>query len=180
MYFFAIVCPGELDKKVLSFKYWMKEQFGSVVALKSPAHITLIQPFWLEEDKEDALREFLQGFTSDMDELEIQLEDFSHFGKRILFVEVKENPSLEELKNQVENYFAISFADFIKKDDRPFHPHITIASRDLKPGDFDKAWLHFSKQTFQEKIYTRTISLLKLSGGKWNVISEKRWDKNNQ
>jgi 2'-5' RNA ligase len=175
MYFIAIVCPPELDKKVLQFKYRMKEQFGSVVALKSPAHITLIQPFWLEEDKEEDLKRTLDLFTSDMDELEIQLEGFSHFGKRVLFVRVKENPSLEELKNQVGNHFVSLYGDIIKKDDRPFHPHITIVNRDLKPGDFEKAWQHFSNRIFKEEFRAQTISLLKLTNGKWNVMSEKRW-----
>ncbi len=175
MYFIAILCPPELDKKVWQFKYWMKEQFGAVVALKSPAHITLIQPFWLEEDKEEKLKQILQVFTSDMDVLEIQLEGFSHFGKRVLFVQVQENLSLEELKSQVENHFVLSYADFIKKDDRPFHPHITIANRDLKPGDFEKAWQHFSNKIFKEEFRTQTISLLKLIDGKWNVIGEKRY-----
>ena len=175
MYFIAIVCPQELDKKILQFKYWMKEQFGSVVALKSPAHITFIQPFWMEEDKEEELKKVLLAFTSDMDELEILLEGFSHFGKRVLFVRVHENPSLEELKNQAEDHFARSFGDLIQKDDRPFHPHITIANRDLKPGDFEKARQHFSNKIFKEKFHSKTISLLKLIEGKWNVIGEKRW-----
>ncbi|HEY6063330.1 MAG TPA: RNA 2',3'-cyclic phosphodiesterase [Chitinophagaceae bacterium] len=175
MYFIAIVCPPELDKKILQYKYWMKEQFGSVAALKSPAHITLIQPFWLEENKEANLKSSLELFISDMEELEIQLEGFSHFGKRVLFVRVQENSSLEELKNQVENYFVRMYGDIIKKDDRPFHPHITIANRDMKPADFEKAWQHFSNKIFKEKFQTQTISLLKLTNGKWNMTGEKRW-----
>jgi len=175
MYFIAIVCSPELDKKILRFKYWMKEKFGSVVALKSPAHITLIQPFWIGENMEENLQQTLQVFSSDMDELEIQLEGFSHFGKRVLFVRVHDNPSLEVLKNQVENHFVLSFGDLIKKDDRSFHPHVTIANRDLKPGDLEKAWQHFSDKIFKERFCNKTISLLKLIKEKWNVIGEKSW-----
>ncbi len=175
MYFIAILCPPELDKKVLQFKYWMKEQFGSVVALKSPAHITLIQPFWMEEGSEEKLKQTLELFTSDMNELEIQLENFSHFGKRVLFARVQENPSLDEFRNQVENHFLRAYGDLIKKNDRPFHPHITIANRDLKPGDFKKAWQHFSNKIFKEKFHSKTVSLLKLTDGKWNVTGEKTY-----
>jgi 2'-5' RNA ligase len=175
MYFVAILCPPAVDEKLQQYKYWMKERFGSVVALKSPSHITLIQPFWFERDKEGILKRLLQDFTSDMDELEIQLEGFSHFGKRVLFAAVRENHSLEEVKKQAEDHFAESCHDIVKKDDRPFHPHITIANRDLKPGDFEKAWQHFSEKPFTEAFRTQTISLLKLTDGKWNVISEKRW-----
>lgn len=45
MYFVAVVCPDEINQKVLSFKHWMRDQFGCTVALKSPAHITLIPHF---------------------------------------------------------------------------------------------------------------------------------------
>jgi 2'-5' RNA ligase len=175
MYYVAILCPSETDQKILKLKYWMKEQFGSVVALKSPAHITLIQPFWMESSRENELKETLLDFTSEMNELEIQLEGFSHFGNRVLFVRVLENSALEELKNQAEKHFVHAHGDFIRKDDRPFHPHITIANRDLKPGDFEKSWQHFSNKVYEEKFYNKTISLLKLTEGKWILIGEKKW-----
>jgi 2'-5' RNA ligase len=62
--------------------------------------------------------------------------------------------------------------DSIKKDDRPFHPHITIANRDMKPARFEKAWEHFSNKEFTESFDTNSIFLLKLNDGKWNVIGE--------
>ena len=175
MYFVAIICPPSVDKKVLQYKHWMKEQFGCTVALKSPAHITLIPPFWLEDEKETALTVTLQSFSSDMDTLVIRLNGFSHFGRRVLFVKVNENPALEEIKKQVENHFSKVFNDTIKKDDRPFHPHVTIANRDIKPSDFLTAWEYFSKKEFNEIFYVNVISLLKLCQGKWKVIGAKPW-----
>ena len=175
MYFVAIVCPQEIDKDVLQFKNWMKEQFGCVVALKSPAHITLIPPFWLDEEKEKKLLETLQAFKSETNELEIQLDGFSKFGKRVLFIRVLENPGLDKIKNETEYHFVNSFGDLVKKDDRAFHPHVTIANRDLKPADLEKAWEHFEKKVFKENFSSQTISLLKLTAGKWKVIGEKKW-----
>jgi len=175
MYFVAIVCPPETDKDVLQFKNWMNEQFGCVVALKSPAHITLVPPFWLDEDKEKKLQETLENFTSVVNELEIQLDGFSKFGKRVLFIRVLGNPDLDKIKSEAEYHFVNSFGDVIEKEERPFHPHITIANRDLKPGDLEKAWQHFEKKGFKENFRSKTISLLKLTAGKWKVIAEKRW-----
>ena len=175
MYYVAIVCPAEVDEKVAHCKQWMKEQYSCAVALKSPAHITIIPPFWLENSREAELQKALESFISDMDETEIQLEGFSHFGKKALFIRVKENPALDEIKMQTEIHFIQSFGAIIKVDDRPFHPHITIATRDLKPSDFVKAWQHFSNKAFHSSFRTKTISLFKLDSGKWNVISEKSW-----
>ncbi len=175
MYYVAILCPGNVEDKVYHFKRWVKEQFGCTVALKSPAHITLIAPFWLEETREEELLQALQSFASDKDELKIEISGFSHFSNRVIFVQVNENPELEELQNQTQNHFYQSFREVIKKDVPPFHPHITIANRDLKPGDFEKAWLHFSNREYKETFSTKTVSLLKLSMGKWVVIGSTIW-----
>lgn len=175
MYFLALICPPEVDKQVEQHKHWMKDHFGCLVALKSPAHITLIPPFWLAETREMELINTVLSFTSDLPDLEIQLDNFAHFRKKVLTIRVKENPALVEIKKQVERHFIEAFEDVIQADNRPFHPHVTIANRDMKPSDFVKAWEHFSNKTFQVSFLTETISLLKLSSGRWNTISNKNW-----
>lgn len=175
MYYAAILCPPQVDEKILRFKHWMRDRFGCVAALKSPAHLTLVPPFWLEETREADLLQTLGRFTCDIGEIEIRLEGYSHFNRQVLFVNVKANPSIEELKNQAEDHFIQSFGDIIKKDTRPFHPHVTIATRDLKPGDFEKAWDHFAKKEFNESFSAATISLLKLDHERWSPAGQINW-----
>lgn len=177
MFFIAVLCPPELDKKVLQYKLWMKEQFGCTVALKSPAHITLIPPFWLENGMETLLLDVFHGFTSDMPGITIQLNGFGHFSKRVLYVKVEKNPALEELKLQAENHFSASFNKAIRKEDRAFQPHVTIATRDMTPSAFYKAWEQVAGQNFKFSFIADRITLLKLSPGKWNVIAEKNWER---
>ncbi|MGZ3924768.1 MAG: hypothetical protein ACXVBJ_13435, partial [Flavisolibacter sp.] len=55
MYFIAIVLPPRLNEKVLKYKTMMLEKYNCKVGLKSPAHITLVPPFWMEEEKEGRL-----------------------------------------------------------------------------------------------------------------------------
>jgi 2'-5' RNA ligase len=153
----------------------MKEQFGCIVALKSPAHITIVPPFWFEESRENELLQALQSFSSRLSEVEIHLDGFNHFRKRVLFINVEENKMLIDLEVQAEDHFMESFSGCIKKDNRPFHPHITIANRDMKPSHFEKAWEYFSKKEFKETFNVNAISLLKLSQGRWTVMSEKIW-----
>lgn len=172
MYFVALICPPPLNEKILRYKIWMRDQFGCIVAMKSPAHITLIPPFWVPDSEEEKLLDTLQSFASTMDELTIRLNGFSHFKKRVLFVDVKTFPELEQLKKQAEDHFT-NFFPAIKKDTRPFHPHITIANRDMKPSHFEKAWEHFSKKVHDEFFVVNEITLLKLGPGRWDVISGK-------
>lgn len=170
MYYVAIVCPGLVNKKVQQFKQWMKDRFGCMAAMKSPAHITLIPPFWFAPEREIELIETLQFFNNNFAGNKIDLDGFSHFGKEVLYIQVKENILLSELKNHAEKHFMEQFGDSIKKDDRPFHPHITIANRDMKPAHFAKAWEHFSNKKFNESFDINSISLLKLGQDNWNVI----------
>ena len=52
MYYIAVAAPEEINKQALKWKQYMKDVYGCVVALKSPAHITLIPPFWCKEELE--------------------------------------------------------------------------------------------------------------------------------
>ncbi len=176
MYFVAVVCPAELNEKVLVFKQWMKDRFGCIVAMRAPAHITLLRPFWLEEEREKELQELLQSIKMNKSSFELELNGFSNFTNRVIFINVKENQSLSDLRLAAENVFADHLGSLIKREYRPFQPHITIANRDLKPGSFEKAWPHFSAREFNERFINDTVSLLKLNGGKWEVIGERRFE----
>lgn len=172
MYFLAVLCPAPIDKKVQIHKLWMRDHFGCTVALKSAAHITLIPPFWMETTSEELLIQTLRHLQTSIPAFQIQLNGFSHFSNRVLFVAVNENHQLGSLRKAVEDHFIQPFHDIIKPDDRPFHPHVTIANRDIKPGDFIKAWDHFKRLPFAEEFEATTVSLLKLGPGIWNVIAE--------
>lgn len=172
MYFLAVLCPSSIDEKVQAHKLWMRDRFGCTVALKSAAHITHIPPFWMENTSEELLIQTLTHFQTTIPSFEIQLNGFSHFSNRVLFVAVTGNYLLERLRKAVEDHFIQPFHCIIKPDDRPFHPHVTIANRDIKPGDFNKAWDHFIRQSFEEHFEVTSLSLLKLTPGKWKVIAE--------
>ena len=172
MYYVAVLCSAAIDEKIRKHKLWMRDRFGCTVALKSSAHITLIPPFWLDNEKEQLLIKTLHTIQKSTQPFTIQLKHFSHFGNKVIFASVEENPSLGSLRRATEDHFIIPFRGIIKPDDRPFHPHVTIANRDIKPGDFMKAWAHFEKLNFQEAFIASKISLLKLRPGKWNVIAD--------
>lgn len=175
MYYVAIVCPEELNKIILRFKLWMQEKFGCKVALKSPAHITLIPPFWFDAQEEDILLQALHGFKISEQAIKIELNDFAHFSNRVLFIDIKPNDHLTRIRQEAEDHFFNKLGTIIKKETRLFSPHITIANRDLKPGDFKTAWEHFSAKQFEESFIAEKISLLRLDQGKWHVVAQNNW-----
>src|SRR6476659_2370859 len=100
MYFLAILTPCEVNKKVLEWKYYMREHFGCVVAMKSPAHITLIPPFWMNEELEKTLSEDVRSFSAEQVPFKIELQDFDAFRPKVIFLHVKASEKLAILRER--------------------------------------------------------------------------------
>ena len=170
MYFIAIVAPEEINQQVLKWKNYFKDHFECTVALKSPAHITLLPPFWMKEEQENDLINSVREFSLTKNKFEITLKDFETFKPKVIFVDVVKNKMLNDLYQ--------SFADFIisqnkfpiKKEDRPFHPHVTLATRDLYKKAFQEAWEVFSKKKYETLWIVSGISLLRHNKKNWDVI----------
>jgi hypothetical protein len=50
---------------------------------------------------------------------------------------------------------------------------VTIATRDIKPEDFDAAWADFAGKEFSASFATNTIHLMKLVDERW--VHEKQF-----
>ena len=167
-YFIAIVLPDSINEKVLAYKQYMSEHYGCWVGLKSPAHITLVPPFWTGEENEEQL-------ISDLTKLALHPEfqlgtlGFAAFVPRTIFIQPSSSEQLNELRKKADEIFC-SPGGFGKKEDRAFHPHITIATRDLSKKSFVEAWEYFKQKNFKAEWMVRDVSLLKHNGGNWEVI----------
>ena len=63
MYFIAIVLPQTLDEKIVKYKKWMAENYSCKVGLKSPAHITIAPPFWMNEELQQVLADDIERIS---------------------------------------------------------------------------------------------------------------------
>ncbi|OQP53733.1 RNA 2',3'-cyclic phosphodiesterase [Niastella populi] len=170
LYFIAIVAPEAINNQVLEWKQYMLQTFHCRVALKSPAHITLIPPFQLPGTKHHELEEVLPEFAARQPRFPIQLKNFAAFKPRVIYVHVQPNTHLSGLQARLEAYLIQT--DFpIKKEDRPYHPHVTIANRDLQAADFPIAWQHFQQRPYEASFVAHAISLLRHNGQTWEVAN---------
>ena len=124
MYFVAVVLPKHLDEKILQHKKWMKENYGCKVGLKSPAHITLVSPFWMNAENESELKNNLKTIASAVVPFTVWTNNFAAFKPRTLFVATKENNALNELKIKTVVHTVndgIELMDYLakKEDDLP-------------------------------------------------------------
>lgn len=169
MYFVAIVLPEELDKKVLEWKQYMYHHFKCTVGLKSPAHITIIPPFWMQSEMENDFITDIKTLSEQLKPFLIETNDFSVFKPRTIFVAVRENLSLAELKRKATEFFKQK-EYLIKPENRPFYPHITIATRDLYKKDFYEAWKYFNDKKIKEDWQATGLSILRHNKKNWDVI----------
>jgi 2'-5' RNA ligase len=170
MYFIAILANDEISKEAIKHKKFMLERFGCKVALRSPPHVTLIPPFNMKEDLKADLVSAMDAFALTHSRFHFEVKDFSSFPPRVIFINVVLNDALSELHASFEDHL-IAFNKFpIKKETRPYHPHITIATRDLDKKDFHKAWPHFSHLSFYAKQDVTAIVLLESSQSGWRPI----------
>jgi 2'-5' RNA ligase len=170
MYFVAIVAPQEIDQQVLKWKNYFKEHYKYTVALKSPAHITLVPPFWMKEELEADLIRSIAEFSESKNRFEIVLKNFAAFKPKVIYANVIKNEYLNVLHQSLNEFILIQNKFPVKKDDRPFHPHVTLATRDLYKKAFMEAWEVFSEKKYEAAWLVKGISLLRHNKKNWDVV----------
>ncbi len=168
-YFLAIVIPGPFQQEIMEFKQHVCNNFGSKAALRSPAHITLHMPFEWKEEKEERLIKTLEEFSF-TPSISIQLREFSCFAPRVVFVDVVANETLNRLQKELVRFVMQNLNILNEADNRRgFHPHATIAFRDLNKDRFAKAWEYFKDKNYNASFNADSFHLLKHSPGKWET-----------
>jgi 2'-5' RNA ligase len=171
-YFLAIIIPEPFQSEIMKMKEYVAGNFKSKGALRSPPHITLHLPFRWKPEKESILLETLSLLKFNA-QIHIKLNGFSSFEPRVLFVDVEKNEALNELQKGVVKHVKENLNLFNEVGNRRgFHPHVTIAFRDLKKEQFRSALDHFKNQTYAADFITTKFCLLKYGPGKWEVYKE--------
>jgi|AntRauTorckE6833_2_1112554.scaffolds.fasta_scaffold23678_2 2'-5' RNA ligase len=171
LYFIAIIPPDPLRDKIQQLKLEVKEKFNSSHSLNAPPHITLLSPFRMKEELEDNLDSLLEVFIQGFEPFEVQLNDFSTFPPRVIFIDVKKSEPLKGIQQKLEET-ARSKPDMFSYNyhEREYHPHITLAFKDLTKSNFYKAWDEFEDREFDEDFKADRLHLLKHDGTKWEPV----------
>ena len=159
LYFIGIVAPVEIISRVMEWKNYMLQHFNCRVALRSPAHITLIPPFNLDKSEETLLTSDILGFASGRQPFQVRMRNFSSFPPRVIFAGVETSKELKNLQKDVEEYL-VNKNYPLKRSTRPFHPHVTIANRDLRKEDYQKAFNYFKSITFDAAFTATHLDLM--------------------
>lgn len=175
-YFIALLPPEPILGEVWEFKLDMQARFNSKASLNSPAHITLHMPFTWPLKKEEQLLRAVEKMAVGQHNFHIQLLNFSSFDLRVIFVDVKPEPALLAFQKKVATVTKEELFLFnANHREKYFHPHMTIAFRDLKKEQFVKAWNEYSHKHYQRDFEVHSLFLLKHDGKKWNIQKEQEF-----
>lgn len=170
--FFLALLPGSpVEREVTAFKEVCAQLFQASHALKSPPHITLIPPFRWPSQQLPVLAGALQDFAARQKSFDITLRGFNCFEPGVIFVDVVENQQLKMLQSGLFHFLQQAFGLPDERGKR-FHPHMTIAHRDLKPTVFPKAWEHFSNLDYQRTFSVDRLTLLEHAERMWQAREE--------
>ncbi len=170
LYYIAAICPDTVNSQVQVFKKYMQDKYGSRAAQKSPAHLTIVPPFKAEEDIEKPLLDFVATYNFGMVPFDIRLNGFNHFGNKVVFVDVMPNESLNAMEKDINMQFGVEFPAIIFRTKPDFHPHVTIATRDIPEERFDEVWAYFQQQQIDALYTCKELSVMKLDRGVWQQL----------
>ena len=172
LYFIAIVPPEPFREKALKLKEYFYERYGSKASLNSPPHITLFPPFKLAVE-EDELVEALEKEAASFPPFVVSLENFGAFPPRVIYIDVHRQAVMDQLQGGIQKLLPkFAVPDPKINNDRPFHPHMTLAFRDLKKEEFKKAWKEFNEQELSYSWEVESFTLLRHNGRRWEEKRE--------
>lgn len=173
LYFIAFIPPEPVFEDALRLKEYFQKTHNSKAALNSPPHITLHMPFQWRADKEEALIEKLKNFIKQHDPIKICIDNFSSFPPRVIFLNVVTTEPLVTFQKALHRFCKKELNVFnanYKED--PYHPHVTLAFRDLRKSAYAKAWPEFEKKEYQAEFIADKVALLKHDGKKWQLLKD--------
>lgn len=170
LYFIALIPPEPLKSQVHDLKLEMKQRYNSSHALNAPSHITLLSPFRMDDADRPEVLSLLEEWANGQPPLEVELHNFSTFPPRVLFIDVVLSEELSRLQQSLED-LARSHSRFFRYNyaEREFHPHMTLAFKDLSKSNFHRAWKEFEDKTFSASFIADHLYILKHDGEQWLV-----------
>lgn len=172
LYFIALIPNPEIREKVRLLKEEMSERFQARHALKSPAHLTLQMPFKRPEEEEEATIGHLKDFAGRQEPLRVVLDGFDCFPPRVIYIKVSDHEPLIRLHSRLQSHLVRCMGFRSDEVQSRFHPHVTIATRDLRKAAFREAWTEFESRPFVDSFCVSSLFLLKHNGRFWDIYRE--------
>jgi 2'-5' RNA ligase len=168
-FFIAIMLPKTIETYAAQVSQHLTERYKMKMAKAAP-HITLLPPFLWAPDSIDEVKEAIARFTATQPPIPIEISGFGSFSRRVIYLNVNKTQGLMQLQSDLgDRLRPILKSQESDVRSRPFTPHITVASRNVKRETFKSAWQEFKEEAVEFKFDCREIALLEYRQ-RWHVI----------
>ena len=165
-YYIALVPSVKISEEILKFKQAAESKFGTKLALRSPAHVTLVPPFIANDDELKQVLTILKAQIKQHKELSITIDGCSNFGSHTIYLQVKNNSRINKL---FEDLFDLVAKVVNPAGYRQFVPHITLANRDIPSQSFSEMLTYFKAFNYQCQTVINQVAIFKLVDQKWQL-----------
>jgi 2'-5' RNA ligase len=171
-HFIGVLIPDPPAAVLQNCREWMRAQYGCKSGYSTPVHITLIPPFHLDDrfsaaDVQKAVQNAAQVWKKSGNSLTCSIDGFGTFSGRTLFAHIEPSAGWEKLRDTVYGEIFRQCPRTVRRDSRPFVPHLTVANRDIPEGAAAAALVHFSELNLKESFPVDNITVFIRSTGKW-------------
>lgn len=173
-HFIGVVLPEDITLTLEDCRRYMREAYGCKSGHATPIHVTLVPPFRLPQEystknlisviESEVLPKGL-GFTAHID-------NFDAFGERTLFAKVVSDEKWGTLRNAVYSAIIKAAPCCIRKNEKPFCPHISVSNRDIPQGVMTDALQVMNELNLKEDFPADNITIFERHGGKWVSAAE--------
>jgi 2'-5' RNA ligase len=171
-FFVALLPPAEIQDYAANVIQDLSQRYHTRTS-QSPPHITLQPPFLWSRARLADLTASLQTFAHEQSALPVFLSNFGAFAPRVLYLQVVKTPELLAFQSVLSKHLVIAnIIDPAHQEQRPYVPHLTVASRKLTRQTFQQAWSELQTQTVQFQFMADRLTLLIYIDQRWQVQSE--------
>jgi 2'-5' RNA ligase len=166
LYLLALLPPEPVFSQTWALKQEVHTLTGSRNAVRLPPHITLLPPMREAADFEQACAAALTAFTAGETAFEVGLDGFAWFGDRTLFVRVSEGAALRAFHARLLAWCAAHLPQ-VRPENRPYTPHLTLATRDLPPAQVPQLRQLFGGRAYTAAFVVQQLTLFRHDGQVW-------------
>jgi 2'-5' RNA ligase len=166
LYLVALLPPEPVFSQTWALKQEVHGLTGSRNAVRLPPHITLLPPFREGADFEQHCAAALAAFAAEEVAFGVALDGFAWFGDRTLFVRVREGAALRAFHARLMTWCAAHLPQ-VRPENRPYTPHLTLATRDLPPAQVPQLRALFGARPYAAAFVVRALTLFRHDGQQW-------------
>ena len=166
----AIVLPEPLYSIVRDQQNFIAENWNCVHALRTPPHITIIPPLPLNPVEINILQELARQVAVRQKSFRLSVNGYGAFKPRVIFIKPDVPSELSELYHSLREAIDLAMPLVLQKyPDRPYHPHITLAHRDVDREKFNEMWKYYRNKEIELSLEINQFCIMDHSKDGWKI-----------